>query len=158
MRDKLDKILETSLSLLLGLMVINVLWQVASRYLLNDPSAFTDELSRYLLIWVGLLGAAYASGKGMHVAIELLERKLSEKQKIYQQMIIRLMICAFSIFTLIIGGTRLVVVSFELGQTSSAMQLSLGYVYLALPLSGVLICFYALSDFFNQLKSNHGAA
>ncbi|MDW3209301.1 MAG: TRAP transporter small permease [Reichenbachiella sp.] len=158
MRDKLDKILETSLSLLLGLMVINVLWQVASRYVLNDPSAFTDELSRYLLIWVGLLGAAYASGKGMHVAIELLERKLTAKQKQYQQMAIRLVICVFSIFTLIIGGTRLVVISFQLGQTSSAMQLSLGYVYMALPLSGLLICYYALSDFFNQLKSSHGAS
>ncbi|MEP3390110.1 MAG: TRAP transporter small permease [Reichenbachiella sp.] len=158
MRDKLDEILEKSLSILLGLMVINVLWQVASRYLLNDPSAFTDELSRYLLIWVGLLGAAYASGKGMHVAIELLERKLSEKQKRFQQICIRLLICAFALFTLIIGGTRLVVISFQLGQTSSAMQLSLGYVYLALPLSGVLICFYALSDFITLLKNNHGAS
>ncbi|UXX81319.1 TRAP transporter small permease [Reichenbachiella carrageenanivorans] len=158
MRNKLDKFLEISLSLLLGLMVLNVLWQVASRYLLNDPSAFTDELSRYLLIWVGLLGAAYASGKGMHVAIELLERKLTTQQKHIQQLTIRILISAFSIVALIVGGTRLVIISFQLGQTSSAMHLSLGYVYLALPLSGLLICFYALSDFFTQLKDNHGAS
>lgn len=145
--------MEGALSALLGLMVLNVLWQVASRYLLNDPSAFTDELSRYLLIWVGLLGAAYASGKGMHVAIELLERKLNDHQKRIQKLIIQLIITLFALFVLIIGGIRLVSISFQLGQTSSAIQLSLGYVYLALPLSGILICYYSISDFFNIIKT-----
>ncbi|MEO9968148.1 MAG: TRAP transporter small permease [Reichenbachiella sp.] len=154
MRNKIDQTLEYVLSLLLGLMVLNVLWQVASRYLLNDPSAFTDELSRYLLIWVGLLGAAYASGKGMHVAIELLERALSEKQKRFQKLTIQVIITVFSILVLTVGGTRLVLISFELGQTSSAMQLPLGYVYLSLPLSGLLIAYYSLSDFIHLLKKN----
>lgn len=153
MRNKIDQLLERVLSLLIGLMVLNVLWQIASRYLLGDPSAFTDELSRYLFIWVGLLGAAYASGKGMHVAIELLEKKLSEHQKRIQKMLIQVIILSFALLVLIIGGLRLVFVSFELGQTSSALQLSLGYVYLALPLSGVLICYYAISDFFILLNT-----
>lgn len=154
MRDKIDQTLEYVLSALLGLMVLNVLWQVASRYVLNDPSAFTDELSRYLLIWVGLLGAAYASGKGMHVAIELLERVLNKKQKRIQQLIIQVVIVVFAFLVLIVGGIRLVHISFELGQTSSAMQLPLGYVYLALPLSGLLITYYSLSNFIKLLKEN----
>ncbi|MDW3212009.1 MAG: TRAP transporter small permease [Reichenbachiella sp.] len=154
MREKIDQILEYVLSVLLGLMVLNVLWQVTSRFLLNDPSAFTDELSRYLLIWVGLLGAAYASGKGMHVAIELLERALSERQKRIQQLAIQAIVIVFAFLVLIVGGIRLVDISFDLGQTSSAMQIPLGYVYLALPLSGLLIAYYAVSDFFNLLKKN----
>ncbi|MEP3387226.1 MAG: TRAP transporter small permease [Reichenbachiella sp.] len=154
MRGKIDQILEYVLSVLLGLMVLNVLWQVTSRFLLNDPSAFTDELSRYLLIWVGLLGAAYASGKGMHVAIELLERALSERQKRIQQLAIQAIVIVFAFLVLIVGGIRLVDISFDLGQTSSAMQIPLGYVYLALPLSGLLIAYYAVSDFFNLLKKN----
>lgn len=153
-RKKIDQILEYALSLLLGLMVMNVLWQVASRYIFNDPSAFTDELSRYLLIWVGLFGAAYASGKGMHVAIELLERSLSEGQKRIQKLFIQSIIVVFSMLVLVIGGIRLVFISFQLGQTSSAMQIPLGYVYLALPLSGFLIAYYSFSDFFNLLKKN----
>ena len=51
-RKKLDKTLEWMLGILLITMVLNVLWQVFSRYILNDPSTFTDELSRYLLIWI----------------------------------------------------------------------------------------------------------
>ena len=151
-RKKVDQVLEYFLSILLSLMVINVLWQIASRYLLNDPSAFTDELARYLLIWVGLLGAAYASGKGMHVAIELLERKLSAKMRLIQKLVIQSLILFFAGAVLIAGGTRLVVISFQLGQTSSAMQISLGYVYLALPLSGLLISFYAIAEFVKLLK------
>lgn len=155
MRSKIDQILEVGLSFLMGLMVLNVLWQVASRYLLNDPSAFTDELSRYMLIWVGLLGAAYASGKNLHVAIELLERKLSPSQRHLQAVTVQLLIIFFSI-VMMAGGARLVYISFHLGQLSSAMQLPLGYVYLALPLSGLLIMFYCICDLVDLKNSNNG--
>lgn len=146
LRTTIDKFLQIGLSMLMGLMVLNVLWQIASRYLLNDPSSFTDELSRFMLIWLGLLGAAYVSGKNMHVAIDLLSRKLNIRQQRIQQLLIKITIFSFSLTVLIIGGIRLVFISFQLGQTSSAMHLSLGYVYLALPLSGLLICYYSFSD------------
>ncbi|MCV9389061.1 TRAP transporter small permease [Reichenbachiella ulvae] len=148
LRQRLDSYLETVLSVLLGIMVLNVLWQVASRYLLNDPSAFTDELARYLLIWVGLLGAAYATGKHMHVSIDLLISKMDPKHLELHGKVIRIIILFFAITVLIIGGTRLVYITFILGQTSSAMQLSLGYVYMALPLSGLLVCYYTICDIF----------
>ncbi|WP_316931840.1 TRAP transporter small permease [Parabacteroides distasonis] len=53
-----------------------MLWQVLSRYILVSPSSVTDELAGYLLIWVGLLGAAYVSGKNEHLAIDLLLQHL----------------------------------------------------------------------------------
>ncbi len=62
-RRGVDFALEWLLVALMSLMVVNVLWQVATRFLLNDPSSFTEEIARYLLIWVGLLGSAYAVGK-----------------------------------------------------------------------------------------------
>ena len=63
-RAQIDSILEKTLVIIMSLMVINVLWQVFSRYILANPSSFTDELARYLMIWVGVLGAAYVAGKG----------------------------------------------------------------------------------------------
>ncbi|MGB2554984.1 MAG: TRAP transporter small permease, partial [Flavobacteriaceae bacterium] len=62
LKSRLDRILSSALILILALMVLNVLWQVFSRYILQTPSSFTDELSRYLMIWIGILGAAYVSG------------------------------------------------------------------------------------------------
>ena len=72
MRKIIDKGLELSLIFLMAFLVVDVLWQVLSRYILVSPSSMTDELAGYLLIWVGLLGAAYVSGKNEHLAIDLL--------------------------------------------------------------------------------------
>ena len=55
-RYKLNRVLEVILIMLLGVMVLNVSWQVFSRYVLANPSSFTDELARYLMIWLGVLG------------------------------------------------------------------------------------------------------
>ena len=62
-RNTIDLILARTLVFLMALMVINVLWQVASRFILGSPSSFTDELARYLMIWIGILGAAYVGQK-----------------------------------------------------------------------------------------------
>ncbi|HCS2988569.1 TPA: TRAP transporter small permease subunit, partial [Shigella flexneri] len=54
-----DRVIATfSVAVMLAL-VVCVVWQVFSRYVLNQPSTLTDELARFLMIWVGLLGAAY---------------------------------------------------------------------------------------------------
>ena len=65
-----------------NLMVLNVTWQVLSRYIVQNPSSFTDELSRYMLVWLGMLGAAYVAGKDQHIAIDLLPSRLVGKSKI----------------------------------------------------------------------------
>jgi TRAP-type C4-dicarboxylate transport system permease small subunit len=63
-------------------MVINVLWQVFSRYFTDNPSSFTDELARYLMMWLGILGAAYVGGRNEHVAIDFFcQKKLVLKYK-----------------------------------------------------------------------------
>ena len=82
-RDVIEKYLEFLLVFLMSALVLDVLWQVASRYILNSPSSYTDELAGFLLIWVGFFGAAYVSGKREHLAIDLLLQKSSKKRKFY---------------------------------------------------------------------------
>ena len=67
-RRTIDKVLAWFLIGLMGIAVLNVLWQVFTRWVLQDPSSYTEELARYLLIWIGLLGAAYAAGLTAHAA------------------------------------------------------------------------------------------
>ena len=74
-RTQVDTLVGKVLILILGLMVINVLWQVFSRYFTDSPSSFTDELARYLMMWLGVLGAAYVSGRDEHVAIDYFAEK-----------------------------------------------------------------------------------
>lgn len=148
MKKIVDKILSVILIALMAFMVINVLWQVASRFILNSPSDFTDELAGFQLIWVGLLGAAYGTGQNLHLAIDLLPDKLKGAKKKMLQYFINLCILSFALSVMVIGGIRLVYLTFILEQFSSALQLSMGYVYLVLPLSGVIIVFYCVLEFF----------
>jgi TRAP-type C4-dicarboxylate transport system permease small subunit len=128
----------------MGVMVLNVLWQVASRYLLDSPSSFTDELAGFLMIWVGLLGAAYATGKGLHLAIDIVYDMagiLTKRRLLY---LINLLIILFALSVLVIGGSRLVYLTLYLKQLSATLEVPLGYVYLVLPLSGLLIIYYCI--------------
>ena len=136
-------------------MVLNVVWQVASRYILSDPSSFTDELARFLLIWIGLLGSAYASGKHVHLGVSILESKLNVQNRKRLGRVINILILLFSISALVVGGCMLVYISFRLGQTSSALKLPLGVVYTVVPLSGFLITYYAISDLINPPVKTH---
>ena len=145
-RRNIDTILGTLVTIFMGILVLNVLWQVASRFLLGHPSSFTDELAGYLLIWVGLLGAAYATGQKQHLAIDLISKKLSEVKRKRLQTFINVLIIAFALVVLIIGGSNLVYITFHLNQISSALQIPVGFVYLVLPISGIFIIYYAIND------------
>ncbi|MCA1746240.1 MAG: TRAP transporter small permease [Bacteroidales bacterium] len=131
---KFNRTLEIVLIVIACVLVIDVLWQVFSRYVLNSPSSFTDELAGYLLIWVSLLGAAYVAGKKEHLAIDLLLQKSSPARQKVLNIIIHSVILGFSATVLVIGGAWLVYTRFYLGVKSAALQVPLGYVYIVLPL------------------------
>ena len=76
MKLKIEKLLEWVLAVVLIVMVLDVLWGVFTRYVIGHQSSWTDELARFLLIWLGVLGSAYASGRDMHIAIDLLPHYL----------------------------------------------------------------------------------
>ncbi len=150
LRKKVDRILGTALAVIMAVMVVNVLWQVFTRFVVGTPSSFTDELARYLMIWVGVLGAAYISGRRMHVAIDLLPTRLNKLGQKKLKIFINWIIIVFCFFALVIGGVRLVYITFTLGQYSPALQIPLAMVYLVIPMSGVLIIYYKLSDILNK--------
>jgi TRAP-type C4-dicarboxylate transport system permease small subunit len=154
LRKTIDKILEWFLIFLMSILVIDVLWQVFSRYVLNNPSSYTDELAGYLLIWVGVLGAAYVAGKREHLAIDLLIQRSSPRRRFKLEMIISALIIIFSIIVLIIGGSWLAYTRFYLSVKSSALGLPLGVVYLVLPLSGILITYFDIDNMYNMVKAN----
>ena len=144
-RSQLDKIIELLLVSILSAMVINVLWQIITRYFSASPSSFSDELARYLMIWLGLIGSAYVSGKKEHVSIDYFLKKLNHKKRVllnrywfYNTIL--------SFFVMIIGGGHLVFVTIKLEQLSPSLQIPLGFVYSVIPLSGLIIIFYQISN------------
>ena len=149
-RKKIDSLLSRTLVVLLSLMVLNVLWQVFSRYILGNPSSFTDELARYLMIWLGILGTAYVSGQNAHVAIDFLPNKLDVKKQRQLKHLANMAIMLFAIFVLLIGGLRLVFLTYILEQFSPSLKLPMALVYAVIPISGLLVVYYKISDTLTQ--------
>jgi TRAP-type C4-dicarboxylate transport system permease small subunit len=144
LRHAIDRFLAWAICLLMAAMVLNVLWQVFTRFVLRHPSSFTEEAARYLMIWVGLLGAAYATGRKSHLALDLLTAHLQGGRKRASDLFIHSVVFVFSLAVLVGGGGRLVWIQLSLGQQSAALQVKLGYVYLAVPLAGVFMVFYSI--------------
>ena len=143
-KKTLDKYLEKVLIFIMSILVIDVLWQVLSRYILSSPSSFTDELAGFLLIWVGILGAAYVAGQRQHLAIDLLIQKSSDVNKTRLYLFINICIALFAVSVMIVGGAWLSITRFQFNVSSAALQIPLGYVYLVMPLSGLLILYYSI--------------
>ena len=150
LRSTIDRIVRGLLVALMSAIVIDVLVQVFSRYLFNAPLGFTDELAGFLLIWLGLLGSAYATGERQHLAIDLLAARVSPARQRHLAVTVGLLTVLFAVTVLIVGGTWLVYTGFLFGQLSASLQLSLGYVYLVVPLTGVLIAYYSIDNTFRQ--------
>ncbi|MDJ0851540.1 MAG: TRAP transporter small permease [Myxococcota bacterium] len=143
-RALLDRAAGALLAVLMGVAVLNVTWQVMSRFALGAPSSFTDELARYLLVWIGLVGAAVAMGRRLHVAVDLVPRRLDRRFAAPLALVAHGAVALFALVVMILGGARLVALSFQLGQTTAALGVSLGWVYAVLPASGTLVLLYAL--------------
>ncbi|HBO37647.1 MAG TPA: TRAP transporter small permease [Pasteurellaceae bacterium] len=156
----LDRILSILCIVVCSLLVICVVWQVFSRYVLNDPSTITDELARFLFIWVGLIGAAYGLGQKKHLAIDLLLMKLERQPKkhAFFQLIISLISIFFVAVIMCYGGGRLVMDTIEAGQISPVLGIEMGLIYLAIPLSGFFMLVFLLRDLsaeFHQLSAKN---
>ena len=147
-----DRAIEAALAGLMGLAVVNVSWQVFARYALAAPSSFTDELARFILIWIGLLGAAHGVGRRLHLSMNLLAAAASGARREWFGVFIDLAVGSFALVVMIVGGGSLVWLTLDLGQRSAALGVPLGIVYLALPVSGSLIVFYAGSFVWRRLQ------
>ena len=105
----MNKVLAACCAVLLTFMTFLVLWQVFTRYVLNSPAAFTEELVKYSLIWTGFIGAAYAFSTREHMALTLVRDKLTGRPHQILVIFIDALILLLAIFVITIGGYKLAV-------------------------------------------------
>jgi TRAP-type C4-dicarboxylate transport system permease small subunit len=150
MKRIINKYVGYFLIILMAIMTLDVLWGVFTRYALGSQASWSEELARFLLIWIGILGAAYASGQKLHLSIDLLKPKLSSKNQHTLSIIINLFIITFALLVMVIGGGNLMYLTNLLGQTSPALGIPMFIIYAVIPLSGLLIIIYKVIDIFNS--------
>jgi TRAP-type C4-dicarboxylate transport system permease small subunit len=149
----LDKTLELLVTVSMGVLVLDVVWQVLTRYVLKNPSSWTEELATFLMIWVGLLGASVALNRGAHLGIDYLVTKLSPRKALYAALFVFASITIFSLLVMVVGGGQLVLRTLITKQVSPALGLKMGYVYLAIPISGFFLVIYGLEIFIDTLTA-----
>lgn len=144
LKKPIDWFIATFSISMMVVLVICVTWQVFSRYVLNTPSTSTDEIARFSMIWVGLLGAAYTVGVQKHLSIDLFTLNLTGVKRRISNIVINLFIFGFSASVMTWGGFNLFAKVYESGQVSPALQMPMAYVYIVLPLSGAIMMYYSL--------------
>lgn len=151
-RKGMNFLLSRIAAVLLSIMTLLVLYQVFTRYVLNNPAAFTEELVRYSLIWTGFIGAAYAFSTREHMALTLVINKLDDKKKRALQTVIDLLILLFALFVMTIGGVKLALSAQKV--YSALLGIPRSLVYSMAPISGVFIIIAQIINIYEDVTGN----
>lgn len=149
-RKWLDRVLRALCIALFALLVLLVVWQVFTRLVLNAPSAWSEEAARYTFVWVSLIGVAIAVGEKADVVMDFLVEKLPVPLQRIADILSYLCVLAFVGYVMIYGGILQTIASWT--QTNPLLPLTQGQLYLALPISGVLIAFYLIVHIVHALS------
>lgn len=142
----IDRFLEVCCIALFGVLTLLVVWQVFTRYVLKNPSSFSEQLATYLFVWLVLLGGALVFGENGHMAMDFLKDKLPVHLKIAAELLIQLLILVFAVLVLVKGGADASTLTWL--QATGSLPVTMGQMYLALPISGVLIVFYCVNSMY----------
>lgn len=149
-KKNVDRVVALSCIALLGVMTILVTYQVVVRYVFSAPSAISEVLSRYLFVWLVLIGGAYVFGLSEHMNIAIVREHMKPKTGVAVQMFTELCIFLFAYGVMVLGGFNKT--AGQMNQLDSALQIPMGVIYSALPISGCLIVFYSIYNEYKLVK------
>ena len=145
--NALYKFLDYACAFLILALTLLIFWQVVARYVMNNSLTWSEELGRYMFVWITFVGLPAALKAGAHVAIDLL---LKKTHGAFHMTILTVNAVATFLIGLVIcvSGCRLVALG--VGQISSAMQIPMQYVYVIIPVSGLCLAFFAVTEYFHE--------
>ena len=150
-KSVLDQLLRWVCVVLFAALLIVVCWQVFTRQVLHAPATWTTATAQYLFVWLSLFGAAYVFSDKSHIAVDFLVRILKINEKRSTEIFVHVIILAFAVLILIWGGMRGVNITWS--QNASGIPVNVGSMYLALPISGVIVAFYSI---YHMIEAFHG--
>lgn len=137
--------LEITTIVLFAALVCDVLWGVVSRYWPGiAPSDWTEELGIFLLVWVSLLGSALTYRERGHLGVDYLVSQFDPAAQRWAAIVVELCVLVFAGFALCYGGYRLVTDTLAVNQLTPVLQWKVGYVYAAVPLSGLFFVAFSI--------------
>lgn len=143
-REGLLSALKLLCIVLFSVLVVVVVWQVFTRQVLGDPSPWTTVTAQYMFVWLSLFAATLVFGERGHIAVDVLAQRAPGAAR--QVLVVAVQVCtlAFAALGMVWGGLRGVSMSWD--QVIPGFLFTVGHMYLALPVAGVMIAFLALED------------
>ncbi len=134
-----------------------IILQVFFRFVVKGSLPWSEEASRYLLVWTAFIGGAYGVRRGAHIGIEAFALLLPKKA----QKVLTLFINIVSLFICVLVckyGFEIVSTQLASGQLSPAMRIPMGYVYSAIPIGMIFFIIRYIQEIISEIKSfkNHG--
>ena len=145
------KFIEIVIAVFTAALVIDVVWQVASRYVVKMPCSWSTEVATILLIWITLLGAAVAFARNGHLGFDYIVNKLSPANRNITEYLVLLSMSIFVIAVFICGGFRFVYLVFITQQMSPVLGIRTGYLYTVIPLAGIILQFFITKLFIEKI-------
>ena len=143
--------LELSLCIILVAIVLVTFTQVLFRYIFHLSLAWSEELAKYLFLWLAALAAAYAFKTKSHFALRFLVDRLGKK---LQNLVGTLVAFVVSGFLAIFIWKS---VEYTLGmakQVSPSIQMSMAIPYSSVVVGGILMLYYVLKNWWSDIQSN----
>jgi TRAP-type C4-dicarboxylate transport system permease small subunit len=134
---------------LLAVISVLGLWQVLTRFILSQPSSWTEEVMRRLLIWCVMLGVVVAFRRGALVSVDLMLRKSRGAWRSVVRAVIALCSLAFLAVLVWFGIDLAWRVRF---QTFASIELSMGFAYAALPVGAALAMVAVVAQWFDPVN------
>ena len=150
-RNGITKILNGLAGISFLAMVLLTCWQVLTRYVLQNPSTWSEELVGYLFAWMSLLGASLITSERGHMNIPTIVERFSVNTQKILNCLGELIAFLFSAIILVFGGVQ--IASLAMGQMTSSLGVPIGIFYIVLPLCGVLNMIYTI---LNMIYILHG--
>ncbi|MGP4105939.1 TRAP transporter small permease [Virgibacillus sp. L01] len=136
-------------SFLLVIIIVITLLQVFCRFVLDSPLTWTDELSRFLLVWMVFLGTAVVSFDDKHLAVNLVQENMSARTHLVTTLIMRTVIITF---LAIVIYTSIEVVMVAHYQKTGALEIPFSFWRAAAPVGSLLMIIYTLIRSINDIK------
>jgi TRAP-type C4-dicarboxylate transport system permease small subunit len=170
------KLLEWAVIILFAVLVLDVLWGVISRtsgtivvkliergyepwsFLPRGQTSWTEEVAINLLMWVSLLGASVAYGEKAHLGVDYFVSKLHPQAQALTEIIVNIIVALFAALILIGGGYVLVSETLKAGGRLPALQVKIGYMYLAVPISGAFILLFCIENIIEILSGKRSSS
>lgn len=147
----LDKAVEAILGFLVCAISLIVIWQVFTRFVLNNPSSWSEEFSRYILIWISFIGGSLGLSNGTHMGLVLVTDRIKNKYAKCIVHILAYIVCGVIGYIFVKYGY--IYMKNGMSRTMMCCRFKMGYIYSVIPACGVIMMINCIAIILEDIRT-----